>query len=119
MAARSQDRAEAAIKELEEATAKKAIWLELDLADLASVRKAAASFLAIESALHLLFNNAGVMWAPLDMLTKDGYDLQCGTNVVVYLTFHPPLFPSSCYAGSLGAHARVAFRTGKRSHIFA
>jgi retinol dehydrogenase-12 len=83
MAARSKDRAEATIEELRRSTGKEAIWLELDLADLASVRKAVSSFMSQESNLHLLFNNAGVMWTPLDMLTKDGYDLQWGTNVVV------------------------------------
>jgi len=94
LAARSQDRAEAAIKELKESTGKEAIWLQLDLADLASVRKAANSFLSQESDLHLLFNNAGVMWTPPDMLTKDGYDLQWGTNVVGHWLLTKQLLPA-------------------------
>jgi retinol dehydrogenase-12 len=60
-----------------------AIFLELDLADLSSVRRAAAKFLELESNLHVLFNNAGVMATPPEMLSKDGYDLQWGTNVMV------------------------------------
>lgn len=45
MAARSQQKAEAAIAELKKQTGKEAIWLELDLASLASVRHAAKEFL--------------------------------------------------------------------------
>ena len=45
IATRSKERAEAAIAELKTTTGKEAIFLELDLADLASVRKAAKVFL--------------------------------------------------------------------------
>lgn len=44
MASRSRARAEAAIADLEIQTGKKAIFLELDLADLASVKRAAEVF---------------------------------------------------------------------------
>lgn len=61
LAARSPDKAAAAIKRLEEETkGKKAIFLKLDLADLSRVRKAAEGFLALESRLDLLFNNGYV-----------------------------------------------------------
>ena len=46
LAARSKEKAEAAIAELKDATGKEAIWLELDLASLASVRRAAEAFLS-------------------------------------------------------------------------
>ena len=58
LAARSKEKADAAIAALKEATGKEAIFLELDLASLASVRKAADEFLSKESELHILFNNA-------------------------------------------------------------
>lgn len=45
MASRSQEKAEAAIKELKDQTGKEAIFLELDLSNLAFVRKAAEEFL--------------------------------------------------------------------------
>ena len=48
MASRSKERAEAAIKELQQQTGKEAIFLELDLSNLASVRKAAEEFLRYE-----------------------------------------------------------------------
>ena len=43
-----------------EETGKEAIFLELDLASLASVKEAATVFLSKEEELHMLFNNACV-----------------------------------------------------------
>lgn len=45
MASRNKDRAESAIRELQIDTGKEAIFLELDLSNLASVRKSAEEFL--------------------------------------------------------------------------
>jgi len=53
--------------------------LELDLADLASVRKAAATFTAKHRRLDVLLNNAGIMAIPRRE-TKDGFEMQLGTN---------------------------------------
>ena len=53
--------------------------LQLDLADLASVRAFAEKFLSSHRELHLLCNNAGVMALPLRR-TADGFEMQFGTN---------------------------------------
>jgi NAD(P)-dependent dehydrogenase (short-subunit alcohol dehydrogenase family) len=53
--------------------------MELDLASLASVRSFAAKFLSSHTQLHGLVNNAGVMNPPASK-TKDGFELQFGTN---------------------------------------
>jgi NAD(P)-dependent dehydrogenase (short-subunit alcohol dehydrogenase family) len=53
--------------------------MALDLADLASVRSFAATFVAKHDALHVLVNNAGVMNTPSGK-TKDGFETQFGTN---------------------------------------
>ena len=53
--------------------------LQLDLADLASLRAFAEKFLASHRELHLLCNNAGVMALPLRR-TVDGFEMQFGTN---------------------------------------
>ena len=82
LAARSRTKAEDAIKDLKEMTGKDAIFLELDLSSLKSVRKAAEEFLSKERELHILFNNGGVMATPIEQLTAEGYDLQFGTNVL-------------------------------------
>jgi NAD(P)-dependent dehydrogenase (short-subunit alcohol dehydrogenase family) len=52
---------------------------ELDLASLESVRKAAADLAERFPTLDLLINNAGLMFPPYG-LTRDGYELQFGTN---------------------------------------
>jgi NAD(P)-dependent dehydrogenase (short-subunit alcohol dehydrogenase family) len=53
--------------------------MELDLANLESVRKFAANFKREHSRLDLLINNAGVMMPPYSK-TADGFELQFGTN---------------------------------------
>ncbi|KAJ6576263.1 hypothetical protein B0H10DRAFT_2103151 [Mycena sp. CBHHK59/15] len=94
IAARSPDKANAAIQKLQEETKQTALFLKLDLADLASVRPAATSFLALESRLDVLFNNGGVMNSPPDMLTAQGYDLQFGTNVIGHFFLTELLIPA-------------------------
>jgi NAD(P)-dependent dehydrogenase (short-subunit alcohol dehydrogenase family) len=51
----------------------------LDLGDLSSVRAFAAALLNSHKRIDLLVNNAGVM-APPRRTTKDGFELQFGTN---------------------------------------
>lgn len=53
-------------------------WVPLDLADLASIEKAAA-IVRTEERLDALINNAGVMTTP-KMQTTDGFELQFGIN---------------------------------------
>ena len=53
--------------------------LDLDLADLASVRRAARAVLGDHARLDLLVNNAGVMGTPYQQ-TADGFELQMATN---------------------------------------
>ena len=60
LAARNKSKASAAIASLREETGRTAIFLELDLASLASVKRAAEEFLSKEPVLHVLFNNAYV-----------------------------------------------------------
>lgn len=60
VAARSEDKARAAIAELKEATSKTdsdVKFLKLDLGDLTTIKSTVEEFLQQESQLHLLFNN--------------------------------------------------------------
>jgi len=93
MASRSKSRAETAIAELKQDTGKEAIFLELDLSSLESVRKAADEFMSKEPALHVLYNNAGIMSPPIDE-TVNGLDLQFATNVLGHYFFTELLLPS-------------------------
>jgi retinol dehydrogenase-12 len=52
--------------------------VELDLADLDSVRACAASFLGLDEPLHVLINNAGI--AGTHGVTKQGFELAFGVN---------------------------------------
>jgi len=109
LAARNQQKAEAAIHDLYQDTGKTAIFLKLDLANLQAVKEAAEEFLSKESELHVLFNNGGVMTPPVDMLTSDGYDLQFGTNVLGHFYFTKLLLPALLKGAkaSLDGKARV------------
>ncbi|OSX63981.1 hypothetical protein POSPLADRAFT_1045123 [Postia placenta MAD-698-R-SB12] len=109
MATRSKARADTAIRELKEQTGKEAIFLELDLASLRSVRKAAEEFRSKEQELHVLFNNAGVSGVPIEWTTEDGYDFQFGINVLGHFLF-TQLLITALAAGSRASpdhHARI------------
>jgi NAD(P)-dependent dehydrogenase (short-subunit alcohol dehydrogenase family) len=53
---------------------------QLDLTSLDSVRKAADALRAAHPRIDLLINNAGVMYVPTRETTKDGFEMQFGTN---------------------------------------
>jgi NAD(P)-dependent dehydrogenase (short-subunit alcohol dehydrogenase family) len=59
---------------------------ELDLTSLESVRAAAEQLKANYDAVDLLINNAGVMMTPKST-TKDGFELQFGTNHLGHFAF--------------------------------
>lgn len=53
--------------------------VQLDLTSLSSVRVAAAAVAEIAPVIHVLMNNAGVMFTPFSR-TADGFEIQFGTN---------------------------------------
>jgi NAD(P)-dependent dehydrogenase (short-subunit alcohol dehydrogenase family) len=59
---------------------------ELDLTSLASIRAAAEDIRAAHDSIDLLINNAGVMFTPRST-TKDGFELQFGTNHLGHFAF--------------------------------
>jgi NAD(P)-dependent dehydrogenase (short-subunit alcohol dehydrogenase family) len=80
LAARDQAKTSAAVEVIRASRPSAAVeTAELDLASLESVRAAAAELTARFPKLDLLINNAGVMMPPYS-LTKDGFELQFGTN---------------------------------------
>ncbi|MBF4608910.1 SDR family oxidoreductase [Curtobacterium sp. VKM Ac-1393] len=67
---------------------------ELDLADLASVRRFAAELVDEERPIDVLVNNAGVMAPPQRFETVDGFELQLGTNFLGPFALTNLLLPS-------------------------
>jgi NAD(P)-dependent dehydrogenase (short-subunit alcohol dehydrogenase family) len=65
----------------------------LDLADLESVKAFSEHFLAEHSTLDVLINNAGVMNTPASV-TKQGLEMQFGTNVVGHFLLTKLLAPA-------------------------
>ena len=66
--------------------------LDLDLADLASVRAAARELADRYGRLDLLINNAGVMGLPRS-LTSDGFEMQFGVNHLGHFALTMALLP--------------------------
>lgn len=66
----------------------------LDLASLASVRAFAADEVRREAALDLLINNAGVMAPKRRLETREGFELQFGTNVLGHFALTVLLLPA-------------------------
>lgn len=96
LAARSKERANAAISWIRESHPDSKGRLEfiyLELADLESIKPAAEEFLSKEKRLDVLFNNAGVMVPPQGSKTKQGYELQLGTNCLGHYAFTKLLTP--------------------------
>jgi NAD(P)-dependent dehydrogenase (short-subunit alcohol dehydrogenase family) len=88
MACRDKARGEAALAKLKmdargpASAADEAELVVLDLASLESVKRVAEEELARGVPIHALINNAGVMAPPKRLETKDGFELQFGTNVL-------------------------------------
>ena len=94
LAARTPSKAEAAIADIKGTVPNANItYLQLDLASLESVKKAANTFNAESDKLDILINNAGVMALPAST-TKDGYEIQFGTNHIGHFFFTKLLMPT-------------------------
>lgn len=81
--------------------------LSLDLTDFSSIEQAAKTFQSKSSRLDILINNAGVMAMPYSK-TKQGYEIQFGTNHVGHALFTKLLMPTMLEtANKPGADVRV------------
>jgi NAD(P)-dependent dehydrogenase (short-subunit alcohol dehydrogenase family) len=66
---------------------------EMDLMDPASIQRFADEFLAAGNPLHLLINNAGIMWVPLRRDNR-GYESQLATNHLGHFQLTALLWPA-------------------------
>ncbi|KAH8831575.1 NAD-binding protein [Flagelloscypha sp. PMI_526] len=119
-ACRDETKARKAMEELEEATKTTgkglAHFLKVDLASLKSVKAGAEDFLKREARLDTLFNNAGVMWCPIELTTEDGYDLQFGCNVVGHFYLTQLLLPALLEAAKADKQSGRVINTSSMGH---
>lgn len=93
LACRSKEKTDSAIASIRREVPNAVVeFVALDLADLASVRSASAEIAQRCPKLDLLINNAGVMALPLRR-TKDGFEMQIGTNHLGHFALTGLLLP--------------------------
>ncbi len=81
LAVRNLDKGREAVEGIKRSSPDAVVSLqELDLSSLDSVRRAADELRAAHPRIDLLINNAGVMYVPSRETTKDGFEMQFGTN---------------------------------------
>ncbi len=94
LAARNTERTEAAAAAIRERVPSAEVEVgSLDLTSLDHVRQFAAWYLESHDSLHLLVNNAGVMYTPFER-TADGFEMQFGTNHVGHFLLTCLLVPA-------------------------
>ncbi|KIW53526.1 hypothetical protein PV05_09092 [Exophiala xenobiotica] len=81
--------------------------LQLDTASFDSVRSCAKEFLAKESKLNVLINNAGIMALLEHTLTKDGYEAQLQTNHLGHFLLFQLLKPTLLASATRSSASRV------------
>ncbi|KAL9619104.1 MAG: hypothetical protein Q9160_006281 [Pyrenula sp. 1 TL-2023] len=69
-------------------------FLKVDLSDLPTIKASVDDFLAKESRLHVLINNAGVMVPPLGTMSPQNIDIQYATNILGPFVFTKLLQPT-------------------------
>ncbi|WP_099038269.1 SDR family NAD(P)-dependent oxidoreductase [Mycobacterium neglectum] len=81
VAVRNLDKGNEAVARIKKASPDAQLSLQqLDLTSLENIRKAADNLRTNHPRIDLLINNAGVMYVPTREATKDGFEMQFGTN---------------------------------------
>ncbi len=91
--------------------------LVVDLADLSSVRRAAAEA-STYGPVHLLVNNAGVMATPYHR-TTDGFELQMATNALGHFALTGLLLPQLVAGGEAGGGDTRVVAVASQAHRLA
>ena len=113
MAARDQEKAQAAEKDVRDGVPSAELSVvPLDLGRLASVREAADRILADHDRIDVLVNNAGVMATP-EQRTADGFEMQLGVNHLGHWALTAHLLPALLRADA----ARVVNVTSTAHHM--
>lgn len=92
LCARNMKKGEGAVSEINALGGGRATLVELDLADMASIRAAASTIGQIIERLDVIVNNAGIMQTP-EQKTADGFEMQLGTNHLGHFLLNGLLYP--------------------------
>ncbi|KAG8528714.1 uncharacterized protein KY384_006401 [Bacidia gigantensis] len=119
LAARTPSKGEAAVAELKKNQPNANIaFIPLDLSSFDSISSAAQEFASKQTRLDVLMNNAGIMAVP-STETKDGYEIQFGTNHMGHALLTKLLMPTlEATAQQPGADVRIINLTSE-GHNFA
>ncbi|KAI9478410.1 MAG: hypothetical protein EXX96DRAFT_247037 [Benjaminiella poitrasii] len=94
LACRNEEKTKAVVEEIKLETGNQNVeFIQLDLMELAAVKRFADQFLARYDQLHILLNNAGVMICPFG-LSKDNIETQFATNHVAHFYLTSLLWPT-------------------------
>lgn len=94
MLGRNSQKGEESISKIKNTNPKAKISFEkLNLADLSSIKEFSKKMIKKEQGINLLINNAGVMTPPKRLETKDGFELQFGTNYLGHFALTAQLLP--------------------------
>ncbi|KAF2036312.1 retinol dehydrogenase 12 [Setomelanomma holmii] len=119
LAARTPSKATAAIQSIQSAVpnACEIIHLPLDLTSFSSIASAADTFRSRESRLDILINNAGIMASPYST-TKEGFEIQFGTNHMGHALLTKSLLPTLLETAKLpGADVRIVTLSSMGHHL--
>lgn len=118
LACRSLDKAEQARAQLTGNVTGRIDIVRLDLSDTASIREAASELRDMVDGIDGLINNAGIMQTP-QLTTKDGFELQFGTNHLGhFLWTHLLIDLVEKAAGRVVAVSSIAHKYGKKTIDF-
>ncbi|TGO21908.1 hypothetical protein BPAE_0194g00130 [Botrytis paeoniae] len=114
IAGRSESKAQNAISIIKEASPKSSgsiQFLQIDLADLSSIKPAVKHFTSQQQRLDVLVNNAGVMYPPKGSTSVQGYELQVATNCLGHYLLYQlllPLLANAVASSPTGSAASIA-----------
>ncbi|RNA32376.1 short-chain dehydrogenase TIC chloroplastic-like [Brachionus plicatilis] len=119
LAARDTKKLESVADDIRQYTDNQNVEIEkLELDSLSSVGEFVKRYLAKNRPLHILINNAGIMACP-KAFTKDGFELQFGTNHMGHFALTLGLIPALKHAAQLSGRKSRVVSVSSLAHIFA